>query len=238
MNGPTHPTRNKKLYRLPIFICAIAAILIAVVLVMSGGSDDPLVEEATPALPTATTGATGPAAMIVDAVNGEETPATTGAIDGKGVEPVVDPEPSAQDEGHHEDEEVEATPENQATDVGPYVDTATRFAELNINRPTDLPGAIGLNKKLVELSAGTLATELEDGRGSVATSQVASEGEVLKAIPLVKEANYAEVLIVSREIVTDPSTGQPLDPNYLTYLVRLDRVPGGGFAVTSWEPQL
>lgn len=227
MNGPYYPTRDKKLYRLPIAICVVAAVLILGILLISGGSDDPVVQSIAPPVQAVDKGT---------ASADPGAPSIQGAIDGKGVEPYTE-ENKSEGTGLHDDHGLEP-PETEAIAAGPAVDTAVRFAELNINRPADPAAAIGLNKKLVEFSAGSLATELSNNNSEVATAQVESVGEVFKAIPVTREGRYAEVLIVSREAITDAGTGVQLDPKYLTYLVRLEQLPGGRYAVTSWEPQI
>lgn len=95
-----------------------------------------------------------------------------------------------------------------------------------------------LNRQLVRLSAGQLAVDLGNNTGEIATAQVPVKGEVISAIPLVRQAGYAEVLIVTKESVFGLATGTTLDPKYLTYIVRLDRFGNRKYAVTSWEPQI
>lgn len=239
MNSPSTPTRTRNPYFWPIIVVAVALVLIIGIVVLSSGSDDPLVKDATEPIAAAQTGATGEAEpTVIDEEHGE-IPATEGAIDGKGVTASPEALPPSTGEDHHDDHaHGSAAPEDEATDAGPYVETATEFAQLNINRSTDEAESVGLNKRLVELAAGQLAVDLNNTTGEIATSQVPSTGEILRAIPLVKTPRYAEVLIVTKESIVDPATEMTLDPKYLTYLVRLDRIGHRGFAVTSWEPQL
>jgi len=220
-------------YRIPIVICVAAALLIVGILLLKGGSDSPVVQEIVPPVPTAATGTTSPEATVIDP-SGREVAATEGAIDGKGV--TAAPKQPVNTDPHGDG--AISNPSSEATDVGPYVETATRYAQISLNRPTDVSGSRKVNSQLVKLSTGSLARDLAKGTGDVQTAQVAAVSSVVKAIPLALNGDYAEVLIVAKQQVTDPGTGEPLDPKYLNFVVRLEKVPGGSFAVTSWEPQL
>ena len=232
MSESHYRTKRESNRRPLIIVGVVAAVLIVVVLLISGGPDDPVVNDLVPPVDSTQIGTT-------DASFGTD-PEYTGppAIDGAPVEGEPEPDTTGPYEDHADHDHETAEPEAAATDIGPFIETAERFAELNINRPTDTGGSLALNKKLVELSAGNLARDLASGNGEIQTAQVSSEGEVLQALPITKEGNYAEVLIVTRESVVDQATGTTLDPNYLTYIVRLEEVTKGRFAVTSWEPQI
>lgn len=240
MNGPSVPTRVRSPYFWPAVIVGIALALIVVILLATSSKEEPLVKDATEPIAAAQTGTTDPnTPTVVDQEHGE-IPATQGAIDGAGVKPAEQEADVPLNDDEHADDHAHAaaTPSDEAAEAGSYMATATKFAELSINRSTDEAASIGLNKKLVRLAAGTLAVDLDNSQGGVATAQVASSGEVIKALSLKKTPAYAEVLIVAKESIVDAATGVTLDPKYVNYLVRLDQVGSGRFAVTSWEPQL
>lgn len=204
----------------------VVALLVAVILIMSGGSEDPVAKQLIPPVDLQS-GTTSP--------EEEVTPYTSQAIDGA-TPPPVTPEDEQHDHSDHASETKQ--PKDAATETGGMIEIARKFAQLNINRPTNPLAAEDLNEKLIKLSIGTLARDLANGTGSMAAAQIPSTGEILSAVPLARDGKYGEVLIVSKTSITDVETGQPLDPSYINYLVRLERLPDGTYAVTSWEPQL
>lgn len=227
MTPAPYKTRRRPNYRLPIAVGTIAVLLIAGILIMAGGEDDPVTKSLVPPV------ASDQLSDEQQQQMADQAAAQSGAIDGAPLE--KSDEPIGDD---HEDEHHSAPPENEATNAGSLIPTATRFAELMINRPTDQLEAKELNKELITLATGNLATDLNDTTGDVATAQQPSEGEVLETILLDKDTRYGEILVVTRESLIDPTTRQKLDPTYINYVVRLDRLPNRGWAVTSWEPQL
>lgn len=223
------PRRRRDPDKLPyaqlVMIFGVVALLVAGILIMAGGSDDPLAEQIVPPL-EAETGATG---------ESEVTPYTSQAIDGAPIPRQT--EPNAPEE-HEDPQGTGLQPEGAASATGSMVSVARRFAQLSINRPTDPVESSALNQDLVELSAGTLARDLANSSGESTAAQIPSTGEILDLIELEKENDYGEVLVVTKLSVIDINTKKPLDPTYINYLVRLEQTPTGSYAVTSWEPQM
>lgn len=222
------PYKTGPNYRLPIAVAVVAALLIGGILILAGGNDDPVSEALVP--PVASDSFTAEEEKEAAA----QAAAQSGAIDGAPLEASEIP-PGQDHEDHHH---LPEPPADQATNAGPLLGTATRFAELMINRPTDQLESAELNKELITLAYGTLAAGLRDATGEIATAQAPSSGKILDSILLTQQSDYAEVLIVAEESLIDPTTRQKLDPRFINYVVRLDRVAGKGWAVTSWEPQL
>ena len=218
----TTATRRRQ-RRLILLVVVVASLLVALVLVISGGDDDPIKEQLIPPISAESMGTTDTETI---------TPETSQAIDGAPIKP-------SRVTGDHSDHDHDLRPPpGEAAKAGAPVATASQYATLTINRPTDALGSADVNDQLVQLSAGTLARDLAENSAAVTTAQVASTGEVINAIPLANTDGYAEVLIVSKETVVDAATGITLDPKFLTYLVRLQQMPDGNYAVTSWEPQI
>ncbi len=206
-------------------IFGVVALLVAGMLIMAGGSDDPLAEQIVPPI-TSETGATG---------QSEVTPYTSQAIDGAPIPRQTEPDAP---EEHVDPEGTGLQPEGAASVNGSMISIARQFAQLSINRPTDPIESAALNKDLVELSAGQLAQDLANSSGESTAAQIPSTGEILDVIELKRENDYGEVLVVTKLSVIDLNTKKPLDPTYLNYLVRLEQTPTGSYAVTSWEPQM
>lgn len=218
--------RNTDL-RLPAVVMAVAALLVTGILVLAGGKDDPVSEQLVPPVASEPTSTADQKQAAIQAAN------QSAAIDGAPMTKAPSTAPP-----DHIDHDTTEPPADQATNAGGMQVTAKRFAELMINRPTDQIESAELNKQLITLANGNLAADLNQGTGSIATAQAPSSGEILDTIQLSKEGNYGEVLIIAKESLIDPTTKQPLDPSYINYVVRLDHLPGKGWAVTSWEPQL
>lgn len=223
MREPTYRTRRQGNKRLVVLVVVAAGLLVSGILLMAGGSDDPVAKQLVPPLSTEQTA--GEAKPSPEQLRNQ-----SAAIDGA-------PGPKSKVTGDHDDGLTAPQP-TEATNSGSITSTAKRFAELMINWPTDQLEAAANNKELLTLATGTLASDLANGIGSISTAQAPSTGEILDTMVLEQSGDYAEVLIVSKSSVVDVASKQPLDPSYLNYLVRLQKVKGGSWAVTSWEPQL
>ncbi len=226
MTRDPYRSARKPNYRLPVAVGIVAVLLIAGILILAGDEDDPVTQALVPPVASDQISDEQEQQMAEQAAN------ISGAIDGAPMK--KSDVPIGED---HEDHHHSKLPENAATNAGGLVPTATKFAELMINRPTDQIESAALNKELVTLAAGPLASDLKGNTGEIATAQAASIGEILDTIVLARAGDYGEVLIVAREALIDPTTKQLLDPSYINYVVRLDRLAGKGWAVTSWEPQ-
>lgn len=224
MSTSTYNRERRNRRRQLVAVVVVASLLVAGIIALASSSNDPIAKQLVPPVSTADRASdtnSEPTAPLAD---------SSAAIDGA-------PGKKSTATGDHEDPIV-APPSTAAADSGDVTGTAARFARIMINWPTDRIEAEKLNKQLIRLASGTLASDLAANQGEISTAQVSSEGEILDLKLLEQQDNYAEVLVVAKQSNIDETTHEPLDPTYLNYLVRLDRTDAGTWAVTSWEPQI
>jgi hypothetical protein len=121
----------------------------------------------------------------------------------------------------------------KATAAGEPEQVAREFADAWINRPSDGDALRRQNQRLVALSRGSWADNL--GATLKADEGSGSRGEVVGVQALHRSPTSVTALVTTREQLAPD--GESLEPfHFGLYLVRLERA-GGGFAVSSWEPQ-
>jgi hypothetical protein len=135
------------------------------------------------------------------------------------------------------EEETPAIPpaKGKALAAGDPERVAREFALRWINRPSDPTVLREQNGRLIALSIGPLGDQI--GATLSATTGSGSRGIVVGFDVLRRGARQITALVTTREQLAPG--GRAAEPyHYALYLTRLQRVAGGGFAVSSWEPQI